>query len=811
MNTKEFSCLTSSSPKTQDLIRLFSAMLPLVPDLPVFFDHVCLFLASPRHRFVLPPAPTSNCQCSGIASGLLFPTFERLIVWQTTSLDSWCMDDFPDCPDHTIDEMVYTKARLEHALRAFRKEATHRRKGLDALHLEEYLQPSRWSLRKPTKLLSLVNVSIWQDKDKNGGSEDDEYDPRKEKKQLLSARKKKRKADDVEDEDKVVKRNRVEEETQLSTTKDVWLTLKLATLKGKQLLADLEKQHNTQGRRRDQENDQPEPSYLSHYRNSSKAKRRVLGLDMPETDDVLTEMDIDNPLALDVATLGPTALRSGRLLKKTRKDKKPTREEADSKEGQDASTVVKDLTNKPRPQVVTSHVTRHAFTPASSRGKFAAVGSYADPIDLLDDSEDDVGRPMNFDRTRHHQEEQINIKQELPPTPISQRSDSFSWNQTKQAQAFHDESGILTITTCYAHPIQFFSTSGDDCHFCMDYRMGIIGHGQRAIQVFRDPDSPHQFLELGNGHRSNGNPNTQMCAVCSRERLMMLRCHNTDQEEEVEDSHDPIPWRPPESNAPVFAHIQVSDFDRLQHTYLDQLFKKIPMEFPSASSNKRSQPPLPICNLCPAPAIWKCCKWQKHDIRRRPCRTPFSKASAASSHGNKIRTTLTSAHRPHSTSSRADSATHSSGLSSPASPFSNASLVPDDSDSDPDFPVVSKSAASLMRSRSYTSSHKSRSPSKAQQTRPTPMPSATSSDHSSPLRPPVRGCGLHLCGDCHRFVTTQCDFNATLDKRKIARWLRPTDGEKAARRGSQFGPRADVEFLFRGGLLERWDAAKGSH
>ena len=147
MNTKEFSCLTSSSPKTQDLIRLFSAMLPLVPDLPVFFDHVCLFLASPSHRFVLPPAPTSNCQCSGIASGLLFPTFERLIVWQTTSLDSWCMDDFPDCPDHTIDEMVYTKARLEHALRAFRKEAAHRRKGLDALHLEEYLQPIVTSIR----------------------------------------------------------------------------------------------------------------------------------------------------------------------------------------------------------------------------------------------------------------------------------------------------------------------------------------------------------------------------------------------------------------------------------------------------------------------------------------------------------------------------------------------------------------------------------------------------------------------------------------------------------------------------------------
>ncbi|EXJ95628.1 hypothetical protein A1O1_00750 [Capronia coronata CBS 617.96] len=84
---------------------------------------------------------------------------------------------------------------------------------------------------------------------------------------------------------------------------------------------------------------------------------------------------------------------------------------------------------------------------------------------------------------------------------------------------------LVNIRTYWAHPIQFkhFPTPGSSCHFCSDFRYGIYGYGEIAVQVIQYPDTL-SYEETGDGHRAKGHEATRMCVNCALNRLYISRC-----------------------------------------------------------------------------------------------------------------------------------------------------------------------------------------------------------------------------------------------------------------------------------------------
>lgn len=188
--------------------------------------------------------------------------------------------------------MVYTKARLEHALKVFRQSAPNQgRKGLKE-HLDRQLRRSTRSSRARV-------LQSWSFSGAPDGSDEDEYDPAEDRRRMRAPRRRKKQSSDTGDEEKIIKKEKGDElPYQLSNANH--LVLKLTTSKSRERLEELSRGRKTR------------PEYFGR---SSGALRRSRS-----HDDIYGDMDTDEDIedrdAMMYEAYAPTALRSGRVLNK---------------------------------------------------------------------------------------------------------------------------------------------------------------------------------------------------------------------------------------------------------------------------------------------------------------------------------------------------------------------------------------------------------------------------------------------------------------------------------------------------------------
>jgi len=673
--------------------------------------------------------------------------------------------------------MVYTKARLEHALRAFRETSSHLcKEGLPSENLERHLR-SKYAFRQSSKYATLANVTLWQEK--SNGSDDEDYDPEKEKKRLKPRRKKaeqKRKAEDSGDQEKPVKRSKGEKEEDHRA----YISFTLTSDKGRKLLRDLSRVHRTDLASFEKErSEEVEPSWWKRY-SSSYGGTSVRDMSKPGVllDDDVSERDTDDDFGSDKLVLA-TSLRSGKVRARPRGSKEL---EANTHGVAKQDQHVTNVSKISRPHLDGVHNPGQQPTFDGSSGSIRRIDSISDQVELDYRSSGEVEQAPSVLHpidSKHNVNKHPTAKIENQPrVPAASLSEDLS---SAQAQSFLDQPGLITIKTAYAHPIdfRFMPPVGQRCDFCSDWRMGILGHGKRVIQVFIDPDQPTQFQEMGNGHRSLGKPCTKMCISCALDRLLIVRCHCVDQ---PGCSSGYYSLSRDSQIAPAFAPIAGASFN--QHNLTLYAARLIPKPgTPEASASPSRHGPLTPCSLCPQPASWQCSKWQKTDKTKKPCRIP----------GLDSATLATNAVISFSSSPLTPPATPSSTTATSAGPLAGhkkrPSIITISSDSDDgDFPPrpPPKPAGQTVSSRS--TSH--RAPSTTTTTR---SPTSSSRPPQQTLRPPLKGCGLKLCTPCKTFVERRC--GGLLDKKQISKWLRDESRVKTGR--------ADVEWLFEGSCLER--------
>ena len=145
--------------------------------------------------------------------------------------------------------------------------------------------------------------------------------------------------------------------------------------------------------------------------------------------------------------------------------------------------------------------------------------------------------------------------------------------------------GLLrTITTKLAHPIQFnFQPKDNDtlaCHWCDDLVYGILGLGEKRVEVI-DYNDGQGFSEVSGGHTGAGYAASRMCDMCTLERIMIAACG----------IHEMEP---------------ISDID--------------PDDFPHGIVEEHMMPgkavnaPFQWCSVCPTAAFFKCCKRSDMDV-----------------------------------------------------------------------------------------------------------------------------------------------------------------------------------------------------
>ncbi len=140
------------------------------------------------------------------------------------------------------------------------------------------------------------------------------------------------------------------------------------------------------------------------------------------------------------------------------------------------------------------------------------------------------------------------------------------------------------ISTAWAHPIDFKSKA-TECHFCLDFRYGIYGHGLIRVEVSRMANELLQ--EVSDGHHSRGKAATRMCVMCSLKRLYIMRCriHVVTQ----------------------FRTVEVAGMRRYNQQLLDR---------PFAVGPATKQGVYDTCSLCVHAASWHCVADQSRDKLR---------------------------------------------------------------------------------------------------------------------------------------------------------------------------------------------------
>jgi hypothetical protein len=90
--------------------------------------------------------------------------------------------------------------------------------------------------------------------------------------------------------------------------------------------------------------------------------------------------------------------------------------------------------------------------------------------------------------------------------------------------------GILRyIRTSFVHPIDFAYKPPLDgskpCHWCRDFTYGLLGLGEREVEVIDYRDGMG-YVEASGGHVSQGREPSRMCMICALERLQIIGCRS---------------------------------------------------------------------------------------------------------------------------------------------------------------------------------------------------------------------------------------------------------------------------------------------
>ena len=89
-------------------------------------------------------------------------------------------------------------------------------------------------------------------------------------------------------------------------------------------------------------------------------------------------------------------------------------------------------------------------------------------------------------------------------------------------------SGILRyIRTSFANPIDFAYKPPLDgskpCHWCRDFTYGLLGLGEREVEVIDYRDGMG-YVEASGGHVAQGREPSRMCIICALDRLRIIEC-----------------------------------------------------------------------------------------------------------------------------------------------------------------------------------------------------------------------------------------------------------------------------------------------
>lgn len=148
------------------------------------------------------------------------------------------------------------------------------------------------------------------------------------------------------------------------------------------------------------------------------------------------------------------------------------------------------------------------------------------------------------------------------------------------------------ITTSFAHPINFSYEPPADgtkpCHWCHDFRYGIIGIGTLNVEII-DYHDGNGYIEIEGGHVGQGHEPSRMCIICALERLHIMNCSTH--------TISPLEGR----NEETF------DYDAAYESLLQE------------PGEDRDAKTLALwCMLCPRPAFYGCVTVQSVDKFQEP-------------------------------------------------------------------------------------------------------------------------------------------------------------------------------------------------
>jgi hypothetical protein len=87
----------------------------------------------------------------------------------------------------------------------------------------------------------------------------------------------------------------------------------------------------------------------------------------------------------------------------------------------------------------------------------------------------------------------------------------------------------IRIKTAFSHPIKFNyipdPLGKSPCSWCDNPFFGLLGHGEKEIEVIPYPDvNGHGYEEMPKGHADNGKERSQMCVICTFKRIKIMAC-----------------------------------------------------------------------------------------------------------------------------------------------------------------------------------------------------------------------------------------------------------------------------------------------
>ncbi|KAE8147669.1 hypothetical protein BDV25DRAFT_168964 [Aspergillus avenaceus] len=134
------------------------------------------------------------------------------------------------------------------------------------------------------------------------------------------------------------------------------------------------------------------------------------------------------------------------------------------------------------------------------------------------------------------------------------------------------------ISTSFAHPMTFDHEPPPDgskpCHWCNNFVYGIVGLGKKMVEVVDFGNG--KYLEIEDGHTSQGHEPSRMCVVCALERIHIMRCP-----------------------AHRFIRLRGYSVETFDFSIAYDSLTQLPGQRPPEQTN-------PWCSLCPNPAFFGC-------------------------------------------------------------------------------------------------------------------------------------------------------------------------------------------------------------